>query len=69
MSLTHRSVLAVLAGTLSVAAVTTASPAPAQADAAAPVERWHAALLGVMRDAQRLGVRGLWLMPVTAILR
>jgi phospholipid transport system substrate-binding protein len=35
-----------------------ASPILAQADAAAPVERWHAALLGVMRDAQRLGVRG-----------
>ena len=30
----------------------------AQADPAAPVERWHAALMGVMREAQRLGVRG-----------
>jgi phospholipid transport system substrate-binding protein len=35
-----------------------AAPARAQADAAAPVERWHAALLAVMRDAQRLGVHG-----------
>jgi phospholipid transport system substrate-binding protein len=35
-----------------------ATPARAQGSAAAPVERWHAALLAVMRDAQRLGVRG-----------
>lgn len=35
-----------------------AAPALAQSGPTAPVERWHAALLAVMRDAQRLGVRG-----------
>ncbi|WPB86944.1 ABC transporter substrate-binding protein [Sediminicoccus rosea] len=33
-------------------------PALAQSAATEVVERFHAALLGVMRDAQRLGVRG-----------
>ena len=35
-----------------------APPARAQSGPVEVVERWHAALLGVMRDAQRLGVRG-----------
>jgi phospholipid transport system substrate-binding protein len=40
----------------------------AQSAAAEVVERFHAALLGVMRDAQRLGVRGRYdrLAPVMA---
>jgi phospholipid transport system substrate-binding protein len=43
-------------------------PALAQSAAAEVVERFHAALLGVMRDAQRLGVRGRYdrLAPVMA---
>lgn len=43
-------------------------PALAQPAAAEVVERFHAALLGVMRDAQRLGVRGRYdrLAPVMA---
>jgi len=43
-------------------------PAFAQAAAAEVVERFHAALIGVMRDAQRLGVRGRYdrLAPVMA---
>lgn len=49
---TRRLVLALLA------APALARPSLAQPDPKAPVERWHAALLAVMRDAQRLGVRG-----------
>jgi phospholipid transport system substrate-binding protein len=50
----RRRVLVLLAAAL-------AAPAPARAQAAAPaqvVEGFHAALLEVMRNAQRLGVRG-----------
>jgi phospholipid transport system substrate-binding protein len=44
------------------------SPARAQSAAAEVVERFHAALIAVMRDAQRLGVRGRYdrLAPVMA---
>ena len=43
-------------------------PALAQSAAAEVVERFHAALIGVMRDAQRLGVRGRFdrLFPIMA---
>lgn len=43
-------------------------PAQAQTAASEVVERFHAALIGVMRDAQRLGVRGRFdrLAPVMA---
>jgi len=43
-------------------------PSQAQSAATEAVERFHAALIGVMRDAQRLGVRGRYerLAPVMA---
>lgn len=45
-----------------------ARPAAAQNAATETVERFHAALLGVMRDAQRVGLRGRYdrLAPVMA---